>query len=544
VAVSIPPVIPDLPSPMPQRGTMVGKAYSDAADAFMAALPSRITLMNSGAQSAYNNALQTSSDATLTAADRLQTALDRTQTALDSAAAVGAAAIAQGFKSTSTTSNTIGTGVKTFNIGTNLQFTNNTPILVVDQASAANWMYGTGTYVAASGVLTLTATDFGGSGTKTAWNVSVSGIKGPAGSGFVGGKLSNKLEYTSRATIAAAATTNIGGAATNSILVSGSGITITSFGAGGDGQLVAIEFGGANTLTHSAALELPGQAAITTATGDKALALSTAAGWTLLSYQRASGQVAHGAVLSRTAAYTTTANDSGLTIEYTGAGGVNLTLGALAAPVQTYWKIGLRNDSTGIITIVGTLDGKTNVRVYPGEAFTIYASGANFKSLGRSKRVLVSDIDVTGLSTILIEAVFGDPELAALEFDFNQIVTGGSYGSIGALLKYDGAYMTYSQAYVSWTSAGANYYNQSRMVLSVGSSGGGVPVQGSLRMPNPLSGAGNALNGIMQTNQGVIFGGAMWSPSPGVVSACQGIQFVASGTAFGSGRIRTYLERA
>ena len=76
----------------------------------------------------------------------------------------------------STTSNTIGTGSKTFTLdataGVNRYWTAGDTVLISDQANSANNMVGTVTsYVAATQVLVCNITSTGGSGTLTAWRV-------------------------------------------------------------------------------------------------------------------------------------------------------------------------------------------------------------------------------------------------------------------------------------------------------------------------------------------------------------------------------------
>jgi hypothetical protein len=81
-----------------------------------------------------------------------------------------------GFTGTSVTSVAIGTGSKTFTIQTNKAFVIGMSVLIADTAApATNWMHGAATaYTASTGELIVTVTTVGGSGTKTAWTVSLS----------------------------------------------------------------------------------------------------------------------------------------------------------------------------------------------------------------------------------------------------------------------------------------------------------------------------------------------------------------------------------
>lgn len=96
---------------------------------------------------------------------------------------------------------------------------------------------------------------------------------------------------TAAATIASAATTDLGSVVAQAITVSGT-TTITSFGSTAPtGALKFVEFSGALTLTHNAAsLILPGASNITTAAGDCLVARHEGSGnWRVLSYVRTDG---------------------------------------------------------------------------------------------------------------------------------------------------------------------------------------------------------------------------------------------------------------
>lgn len=91
--------------------------------------------------------------------------------------------------------------------------------------------------------------------------------------------------------LASAATTDIGAQLTTVLNITGT-TTITSFGTNYNGPRF-LRFAGALTLTHGAALVLPGAANITTAAGDAAIVVplgTPASGWRVVAYQRASGE--------------------------------------------------------------------------------------------------------------------------------------------------------------------------------------------------------------------------------------------------------------
>jgi hypothetical protein len=112
--------------------------------------------------------------------------------------------------------------------------------------------------------------------------------------------LRDSKQLSMEATLASAATTDIGAAASYAVKITGT-TTITSFGTDGQGPRF-IRFTGALTLTHNASsLILPGGANITTAAGDTCIAIPipSGAGWYVSNYRRASTPV-NGAVIDRT----------------------------------------------------------------------------------------------------------------------------------------------------------------------------------------------------------------------------------------------------
>lgn len=106
-----------------------------------------------------------------------------------------------------------------------------------------------------------------------------------------GDTMTGALNWATTQTIASAATTDIGAATSNSVIVSGT-TTITALGTIAAGAERVVQFSGALTLTHNAtSLILPGGASITTAAGDVAYFVSLGSGnWRCTGYQKANGQ--------------------------------------------------------------------------------------------------------------------------------------------------------------------------------------------------------------------------------------------------------------
>lgn len=81
---------------------------------------------------------------------------------------------------TSATSNVIGTGAKTFTTQPGLGFATGQFLTIADAANAANYMHGQVTSYSGT-TLIMNILDVGGSGTKTAWVITLSAPTGPAG---------------------------------------------------------------------------------------------------------------------------------------------------------------------------------------------------------------------------------------------------------------------------------------------------------------------------------------------------------------------------
>lgn len=124
-------------------------------------------------------------DAFLGALPLFQTELNAEVEALndnidDATTNLNALIAAAGFSGTSTTSNSIGTGSKTFTTQVNKAWVVGTYILVTDDAApTSNLMHGQVTaYNAGTGSITINVTLTAGSGTKTAWTLGLSGPQG------------------------------------------------------------------------------------------------------------------------------------------------------------------------------------------------------------------------------------------------------------------------------------------------------------------------------------------------------------------------------
>lgn len=177
-----------------------------------------------------------------------------------------------------TVNNGAGGTVYAQGFGTTNEFT------LANNSTVAGTWYGNypGTFTSSGKMMTI-------SNTMTLQATDGSVINFGAGGSFGLGAYSTKIDQA-EASVASAATTDIGAASSWTQLITGT-TTITSFGTVAAGQLRFLRFAGVLTLTHNAtSLILPTAANITTAANDSLTALSLGSGnWLVYEYARANG---------------------------------------------------------------------------------------------------------------------------------------------------------------------------------------------------------------------------------------------------------------
>lgn len=190
--------ITPLPTP-PSRSDPAN--FADRGDAFLGALPTFATEANALAAATNQNeinaelaetnaeAAQVAAEAARDAAQLAETNAETAETNAENSAnaaaasAASAAAIAGAFVSTSTTSWTPTIGSQAFTVQANEQYTAGIFVTVVSASAASNWGFGQVTSYSGT-TLTVDIQVISGSTTKTDWNISLTGTRGPAGTGI------------------------------------------------------------------------------------------------------------------------------------------------------------------------------------------------------------------------------------------------------------------------------------------------------------------------------------------------------------------------
>jgi len=275
--------------------------------------------------------------------------------------------------------------------------------------------------------------------------------------------------------IAAATTTDIGGAAANYITITGAA-TITSFGSNGQaGQERWLEFAGINTLTNSSNLVLPAATNITTAAGDVAAFRYEGGGvWRCVSYLTSGAPVTStagpsvvGTFCNLVGAYAsaTTATWSAdeivvksalagssyllknfsktLNTATTGAGG--LDTGSMANS-KWYYVYAIYNPNTGTQNILCTISG-SGAAVYGGanmpSGYTSSALIGVFRTNGSAQIATFNQSGRT-VSFPNINALVGGAAVSYTSVDLSggivppnaKFVTSGNFGTSSANVIY------------------------------------------------------------------------------------------------------------
>lgn len=240
------------------------------------------------------------------------------------------------------------------------------------------------------------------------------------GSTFTGGTLTSALNEAPPVTIASAATVNIGAAASNTVIVSGT-TTITAFDSIAAGAIRRVRFSGILTLTHNGtSLILPAATNITTAAGDVATMESLGSGnWRCIDYARADGtalvggggsgtvtsvdatggvETASGSAITGAGTirlselvnaqtgttYTYLTGDRGKVVTHSNASAIAGTLPQATGTFPAGWRMIVKNKGAGTLTITpttSTIDGAATLVLTTNQWAIITSDGTNYQAL-------------------------------------------------------------------------------------------------------------------------------------------------------------------
>lgn len=337
-----------------------------------------------------------------------------------------------------------------------------------------------------------------------------------------------RLEQSQAASVASAATVDLGAIASgNYVHITGT-TTITSLGTVSAGITRTVVFDGALTLTHNAtSLILPGGASIVTAVGDAAKFVSEGGGnWRCINYERANisatnyaaagansditslsalplaiatagttqasaltalGAVLNG-VLSKSANYPIVAADRGKLIDYTAA---PYTVTLPAVSVGDGFVIGLRNSAgSGALTVgrnTANINGAAaDITLAPGESCLIVCDGSGWKTAWKTTTPVTYPISVVngGTGSSATPTVSNSPQADNIK----AVKQDHGHDNVGSFVFAER--QTTSQA----ITAGTTYAGSDLRPWGCQSDGvGGATVLASSSQANVLSGTWRAL---------------------------------------------------
>jgi hypothetical protein len=296
----------------------------------------------------------------------------------------------------------------------------------------------TGNVSVASG--TFTSRGITDSATATALTLAAGGAATFAQAVTATGTLTASAAFNEAApaTIASAATVNIGAAASSNIIITGT-TTITAFDTVSAGIRRKVIFNGALTLTYNAtSMILPGAVSITTVAGDSAEFVSLGSGnWRLERYTQGSASIAPSGRLlniqrftSGSATYTPTPGTNSVIVRVIGGGGGS---GGAPATGAAQFSMGCAGGA-GAVSRKRLTTGFSGVTVTVGAAGAAGASGAAGGAGGTSSfGALVTCTGGTGGSALAAASSAG----GASSIMAGGTATGGDENINGGASKYN-----------------------------------------------------------------------------------------------------------
>lgn len=182
--ITTPPTIDPTPSPAPVRSER--STFSGRVDAFVTWLGTGVTQFNNVASNCYNNAIEAYNNAvsaaTQAATAAAQAGISATNAA-EAAASAQTALNAPGTNATSATTETFGSGSKSLTIQTGKLFVSGMHVIAAKTSDPTKYMRGIVTsHDSGTGALAFVSDNkFTGSGSNSAWTISLSGSPGADG---------------------------------------------------------------------------------------------------------------------------------------------------------------------------------------------------------------------------------------------------------------------------------------------------------------------------------------------------------------------------
>lgn len=292
-------------------------------------------------------------------------------------------------------------------------------------------------------------------------------------------------------TIASAGTTNVLGAASLFVTVSGT-TTITSLGTG-TLQLKIVRFSGALILTHNAtSLILPSGANITTANGDTMVVISdSSSNARVVSYQKADGTAIVGAATWTGVSNAEVSVASASTTDILGAASAFVAISG----TTTITSFGTGTNRIRFVRFTGALTLTHNA------TSLILPTGANMTVAAGDTIIVISD----GSSNARVVNYQNSlaAQLAQLAIVAGDIIYGSGTGTVARLAKgTDGFYLTLSSGVPAWAAVSTGWTPPTSSSLPLGTVALMSPQGSSPTNNNTI--AGSSLKTAVANSSGVV----------------------------------------
>lgn len=292
--------------------------------------------------------------------------------------------------------------------------------------------------------------------------------------------------------IAASATTDLGGGASPNVNITGTG-SITSFGstASTNAPIYFLTFAGSVTLTHNpTSLILPSGGNITTIAGATVVAQYLGAGnWKVLEYSLPGG-IAGEFINSQTGtSYTIVPADFGKLVSFSNAAAIAVTVPQ--AQGSGVW-FDVQNVGAGLVTLTpttSTINGAASFIIPKGYSARVISDGTNWQVSGFNPlqgRVLLNTI--SGSGGTLQDTTSFTSSFANYELEFENLlgtVAGPSTVQMFLQVQSGGVFQTTSYQSTLWNSnsgGAAQVTATAGVLLSTGTTNSGAGVSGRVQI--------------------------------------------------------------